>query len=100
MPGQAEWHEFFQQLDEAALAHPELLNELLPGGHWEGNEYRCGNINGGGGDSFGFNGETGIWTDFGTGERGGVGATSLYARVHACRMGEAGRALAPRLGVR
>lgn len=95
----ADWSEFFSRLDAAALASTAQLVELLPGGHREGREYRCGNINGGPGQSFGFNLDTGVWVDFATGERGGVGFVSLYARVHGLKNGEAALEIARKTGM-
>lgn len=83
-----EWANFFAQVDAAALQRTDLLVEILPGGHREGREYRCGDINGGPGQSFAFNTDTGIWVDFATGEPGGVGFSALYARVKGLKNGE------------
>ena len=51
----------------------ELCRELLPGGHRDGNEWRCGDVGGAKGKSLGVHlrGEkVGVWSDFASGEAG------------------------------
>ena len=51
----------------------DLVRELLPNGHREGAEWRCGNVRGEAGKSLGVHlggAKAGIWCDFGTGEAG------------------------------
>lgn len=48
-----------------------LLYHLLPGGVLRGCEFRAGSINGEPGDSFGYNINTGIFSDFASNEKGG-----------------------------
>jgi len=51
-----------------------LVRELLPGGHREGAEWRCGSVTGEPGSSLGVRvgagPKRGVWADFATGERG------------------------------
>lgn len=66
----------------------QILSEWLPGGKIIGNEYVCGDITGGPGQSFKFNMEKRIWTDF-AGNEGGGDYVSLYAEIHQLSQGEA-----------
>lgn len=50
-----------------------LVRDLLPGGHREGHEWRCGSVQGEAGHSLGVHltgAKRGIWCDFSTGQRG------------------------------
>jgi hypothetical protein len=51
----------------------ELVRDLLPGGHREGHEWRCGNTRGEAGSSLAVHltgDKSGVWCDFATGESG------------------------------
>lgn len=72
----------FSALAEALLDAAERLVPLwLPGGVFDGPEYRCGDLSGGHGHSCSVNWKTGAWADFATGEQGGD-LISLYAAIH------------------
>jgi putative DNA primase/helicase len=58
-----------------------LVPQWLPGGKVRGNEYVCGSVEGGPGDSCSVNLETGLWADFSTDQKGGD-LISLYAEIH------------------
>jgi hypothetical protein len=96
---QQDWSDFYAQVDAAALARTDLFERFLPGGHWEGDEYCCGNINGDAGKSFKINRRTGIWVDFASPEKGGRGLISLLARQRGIRMGEAALELGRMLSI-
>lgn len=84
---------------QAALSRSEsLLPEWLPGGHWEGAEWRCGDLGGGAGKSFAANRNTGKWSDFASGESGGD-LVSLYAAINGVKNGVAARTLAKDLAL-
>lgn len=71
----------FSELREALLRDAERLLPLwLPGGTFDGQEYRCANLIGGQGHSCSVNWKTGAWGDFATGEQGGD-FISLYAAI-------------------
>ena len=70
----------------------QLAPDLLPAGHREGHEWRCGNITGDPGDSFGVHltgQKAGVWGDFAGEQRGD--ALDLVCAVLGLRMGEAMR---------
>ena len=72
----------FSELRDALLRDAERLLPLwLPGGVFDGPEYRCANLSGGHGHSCSVNWKTGAWADFATGEQGGD-LISLYATIH------------------
>ena len=72
----------FSALRDALLSNAERLLPLwLPGGTFDGPEYRCANLSGGHGHSCSINWKTGAWGDFATGEQGGD-LISLYAAIH------------------
>lgn len=84
----------FASVNMAALErYPGLLETWLPGGRMQGQEYVCGSLQGGSGDSCKVNCGTGKWADFATGEKGGDGI-SLFASIHGLSQGEAARRLA------
>ena len=65
-----------------------LLPSWLPGGRIQGHEYVCGSLQGGKGESFSVNLNTGRWAEFSGSERGGD-LVSLYAAIHGIGQGEA-----------
>ncbi|GGH62230.1 hypothetical protein GCM10010975_26700 [Comamonas phosphati] len=72
----------FVALAEALLRDAEnLVPAWLPGGTFDGPEYRCADLSGGHGHSCSINVKTGAWADFATGEQGGD-LISLYAAIH------------------
>ena len=72
----------FGPLRKALLANAEHLVPMwLPGGQFDGPEYRCADLSGGHGHSCSVNVRTGAWADFATGEQGGD-LISLYAAIH------------------
>lgn len=89
----------FQTINERALAcYPNILHEWLPGGRASGNEYKCGDIGGGSGDSLSVNIATGKWADF-AGAVSGGDPVSLYAAVRNLGQGDAAKELADRFSV-
>lgn len=84
----------FEQV-KAALASrlPEVLADLLPGGHISGKEYVCASLQGGAGTSCATNLESGKGSDFATGESWGD-VIALAAKVWSMRQGEAAQELA------
>lgn len=74
----------FAELADALLRDAErYLNEWLPGGKKAtgSNEYECGSLAGGKGDSCKVSLEDGLWKDFATGESG-RDLLALYAAIH------------------
>jgi len=89
----------FAAVNAAALAqYPGLLQSWLPGGRLEGREYVCGDLAGAPGDSCKVNVETGLWSDFATGDSGND-PVSLYAAIRSLKAGEARRELVGALKV-
>jgi putative DNA primase/helicase len=70
-----------------------LVLDLLPGGHREGHEWRCGSILGEAGGSLGVHligDKAGVWSDFSTGQEGQKGdALDLVRAVLGLEMAEA-----------
>src|SRR5207248_1345775 len=79
------------EISRALSANIEtLLLDLLPAGHREGHEWRCGSVAGEAGNSLGVHlvgHKRGIWSDFSTDEKGD--ALDLVRAVHGFNMGEA-----------
>ncbi len=89
----------FTDVNAAALAqYPHLLESWLPGGRFEGREYVCGDLTGAPGESCKVNVETGLWSDFATGDCGND-PVSLYAAIQGIKPGEARRELVEALKV-
>lgn len=90
----------FAAVNAAALArYPGLLQSWLPGGRLQGDEYVCGDVNGGPGQSFKVNVGTGLWAEFNGGSASGNDPCSLYATIKGIRPGVALRELADMLHV-
>lgn len=88
----------FERLNEALkVHHGSILLEILPGGKLIKNEYTCGNLEGDRGNSFKFNINTGLWSDFATGESG-RDIISLYAKIKNVTNSQAARTLDERIG--
>lgn len=60
----------FEKIKRDIINNPSIVARFLPEGKKVGPEYRCANIFGGKGDSFAINLNTGLWSDFATGESG------------------------------
>jgi putative DNA primase/helicase len=87
-----------KDVSAAALgAYPGLLQQWLPGGRMDGQEYKAADLNGGRGDSLSVNVRTGLWCDFATGDKGGD-PVSLYAAVYRVSQLEAAKQVAGILG--
>lgn len=83
----------FTDVNAAALSrYPGILESWLPGGRLEGHEYACSALTGGPGRSLKVNIQTGLWSDFATGDSGND-PVSLYAAIHGMKQGEALREL-------
>ena len=90
----------FQEINAAALHRlPELVEQWLPGGKWQGREYLARNPrrNDSKVGSFSINTLSGKWADFATDDAGGD-VISLYAYVFGLRQGEAAKDLGQRTG--
>jgi putative DNA primase/helicase len=88
----------FKTLNSALMAQLDvLLPQWLPEGKQIGREYRAGGLNGSAGKSFGINLDTGLWSDFATGEKGGD-PISLYAAVKHLSQKQSFLELAPQVG--
>src|SRR5205823_6834228 len=65
--------DFSEIVRQLAARAGELVADLLPAGHREGHEWRCGSVAGEPGDSFGMHltgVKAGVWSDFSTGQKG------------------------------
>src|SRR5438270_1654209 len=68
----------------------QLVRDLLPAGHREGHEWRCGSVAGEPGNSLGVHltgAKAGVWSDFSADQKGD--ALDLVAAVHGVSIGEA-----------
>ncbi|ATA54569.1 virulence protein E [Variovorax boronicumulans] len=86
----------FEALAAALLSRAlELVSDWLPGGVRRGDEYVCGSLNGGKGDSCSVNLTNGRWADFAGDDRDkGGDLISLYAAIKMISMGQAALQLA------
>lgn len=85
----------FSALAQALLSQVKsLLPAWLPGGRLRGNEYVCSSLNGGKGDSFSVNVDTGAWADFATPHVRGGDLVALYAAINNIKQGDAYKRLA------
>lgn len=83
----------FKRLNSELLSQAHfLLSQWLPGGRIIGNEYTCGDLSGGEGQSLKININTGLWCDFAADIKGGD-LVSLYAAIHGMSQIEAAREL-------
>jgi putative DNA primase/helicase len=92
----------FKSIASAALAcSRSLLLELLPDGHFKGDEYIVKNPlrNDQNPGSFSINSKTGIWKDFATGKKGGGDLIALVAYLRGSTQLEAARELVEKVGV-
>lgn len=91
----------FAALAQALLARAlELVAEWLPGGTRRGDEYVCGSLTGGEGNSCSVNLTTGRWADFAGDDRDrGGDLISLYAAIKMIDMGQAALQLARNEGL-
>lgn len=89
----------FKETAAAALhSARELLRTWYPAGKFRGREYVVGNLHGDAGDSLSINVETGQWSDFASGDKGGD-LVALYAAKHGLSQGDAARSLASGLSI-
>src|SRR5437868_327641 len=68
----------------------QLVRDLLPAGHREGHEWRCGSVAGEAGNSLGVHltgSKAGVWSDFSAGQKGD--SLDLVAIVYGYSIGEA-----------
>ena len=83
----------FKKLNSELLSQAHyLLSQWLPGGKLVGNEYTCGDLSGGEGQSLKVNINTGMWADFAQDIKGGD-LISLYAAIHGMSQIDAAREL-------
>lgn len=89
----------FEQISAAALSQADrLLATWFPRGRKVGREFKIGNLAGDPGDSLCINLDTGLWSDFATGERGGDLIDLRAASLHQ-RTGDIAKQLATDLGI-
>ena len=89
----------FQEVKDSLQSRlPDVVQNLLPGGHISGKEYLCGSLQGGSGDSCRTNLETGKGSDFASGDAWGD-IIGLAAKVWNMRQGEAARELGKQYGI-
>ena len=92
----------FGEIAAAALAQSHtLLERWLPGGEWQGKEYVVRNPTRADASpgSFKVNGETGVWCDFATGEKGGD-LLDLRALIDGRPLVAAARSIAAEIGIK
>lgn len=90
----------FKEIAQRLLARAETLVPIwLPGGKKSGREYVCGSIEGGKGESFSVNMETGVWAEFNGNMQKGGDLISLYAAQNNIKQIEAARRLIPETGL-
>lgn len=88
----------FDEINQRCIAMLEsLLNEWLPQGKREGNEYKIGSLSGEPGRSLSINLRTGVWKDFAS-DAGGSDPISLLAAIRGSNQGQAAKELAERFG--
>lgn len=88
----------FQAINSAVLANPSYLERRLSESRREGRELVAASINGGRGNSFKINLDTGKWAEFSGNERGGD-TVSFVAAQEGIGQGEAARLIAEELGL-
>lgn len=71
----------------------DLLPQWFPAGKWAGREFQVGNLRGDEGSSLSINGNSGAWSDFASGEKGGD-LISLYAAMRGLTQLDAAKQLA------
>lgn len=91
--------QFFKDLNQSLIqALRTLVTDVVPGGNFDGNEYKSSSIYGGPGDSFSINLNTGKWADFAVSDHKGGDLISLYSKIHNITQYEAAVHLADRIG--
>jgi putative DNA primase/helicase len=71
----------FDELTQNALPYIEsICTDLFPAGKKSGKEYKVGSITGEPGSSLSINTQTGVWSDFATGDKGNILRLVQYAR--------------------
>jgi putative DNA primase/helicase len=90
----------FEEVAAAALSRADsLLPAWFPAGRTQGHEYMVGDLAGNPGDSLRINTNTGKWSDFASGEKGGGDLISLRAARDHSTQGEALKAIQEELGL-
>lgn len=87
----------FEKVKRAILNNPSIVAKHLPDGVRIGPEYRCANIFGGKGESFAINLNSGLWSDFATGDTGSS-LIDLVSKQKEISYKEAAELLAKELG--
>jgi putative DNA primase/helicase len=91
-------HINFESVAALALSQSRsLVPQWLPNGRLHGHEFRVGGLDGAPGESLSVNLNSGLWSDFATGDKGGD-LVSLYAGCHQLSQVEAARELSNILG--
>lgn len=88
----------FERVKSAILNDSSVVAHFLPDGKKIGPEYRCANMFGGKGESFAINLNTGLWSDFATGDSGNSLIDLLHKRGDAETFKEAAEIVAKFLG--
>jgi putative DNA primase/helicase len=90
----------FEALKQDLLARAEqLVPQWLPGGRFDGPEWKCADLSGGQGGSCSVNVKTGQWADFANDKDKGGDLISLYAAIHGMEQDPAARELIEQLGI-
>src|SRR3954452_21654552 len=91
-------HINFESVAALALSQSRsLVPQWLPNGRLHGQEFRVGGLDGAPGESLSVNLNSGFWSDFATGDKGGD-LISLYAGCHRLSQVAAARKLSSVLG--
>ena len=87
----------FEKVKKGIINNPSIVAKYLPDGVKVGPEYRCANIFGGKGESFAINLNSGLWSDFATGDTGSS-LIDLVAKQKEMSYREAAEMIAKELG--
>lgn len=87
----------FEKIKDGIIKNPSIVAKYLPDGVRVGAEYRCANIFGGKGESFAINMNSGLWSDFATGDSGSS-LIDLVAKQKEIPYKEAAELIASELG--
>lgn len=87
----------FEKVKRDIINNPSIVAKYLPDGKKIGPEYRCANIFGGKGESFAINLNSGLWSDFATGDTGSS-LIDLVAKQNDMSYKDAAEMIAKELG--
>ena len=87
----------YQELNLSALPHIEsIVREMFPQGKKSGREWKIGSLSGESGTSMSINLQTGLWSDFATGDKGDI--LGLVSQARNVPLNDAAEWLAARVG--